>query len=114
MVDLHAAFDIYLLPSYYREDVVRSGMEAAAMAKPVITANSRVCRQVVDDGITGMLVPPRDADAVTKAVAALATDPARRQAMGLAGRAKAEAEFDDRRCVQITLDLYKQLLGRAC
>jgi hypothetical protein len=34
--------------------------------------------------------------------------------MGKAGRAKAEAEFDDRRCVQITLDLYKQLLGRAC
>jgi glycosyltransferase involved in cell wall biosynthesis len=114
MVDLHAAFDIYLLPSYYREGVVRSGMEAAAMATPVITANSRGCRQVVDDGITGILVPPRDADAVTEAVAALATDPARRQAMGKAGRAKAEAEFDDRRCVQITLDLYKQLLGRAC
>ena len=62
MVDLHAAFDIYLLPSYYREGVLRSGMEAAAMATPIITADSRGCRQVVDDGITGTLTfRPRDA-----------------------------------------------------
>ncbi len=58
--ELYPAFDVYALASH-REGFPRSAMEAAAMARPVIATNIRGCRQVVDDGHTGLLVPVRDA-----------------------------------------------------
>ena len=66
---------------------------------------------MVDDGVTGTLVPVGDAVAIADAVAALAEDGARRTAMGAAGRAKALREFDDRKVIDITLGVYEQLLG---
>jgi len=107
----YAAFDIYALASY-REGFPRSAMEAAAMGLPVVATDIRGCRQVVDDGRTGRLVPVRDAAALADAVAALAADPAARRAMAGAARAKAERDFDQRRCVDITLTTYESLLGR--
>jgi glycosyltransferase involved in cell wall biosynthesis len=86
-------------------------MEAATMGKPLVVTNVRGCRQVVDDGISGMLVPVRDGAALAGAVASLASDPHRRAAMGTAGRAKAARDFDERRSVEITLEVYEQLLG---
>jgi glycosyltransferase involved in cell wall biosynthesis len=109
--DLYHGFDLFVLPSY-REGFPRAAMEAAASAVPVIATDVRGCRQVVDDGTTGLLVPVRDADALASAIAALAGDPGRRRAMGVAGRRKAEAEFDDRRQVAITLEVYERLLAR--
>jgi glycosyltransferase involved in cell wall biosynthesis len=50
-------------------------------------------REVVEDGVTGLLVPPDDATALTTAIRTLVDDPARRAAMGAAGRARAAAEF---------------------
>ena len=64
--DLYAAFDMYVLASY-REGFPRSAMEAAAMGLPVVATDIRGCRQVVEHGSTGLLVPPRDAAALTDA-----------------------------------------------
>lgn len=108
--DLYAAMDVYALASH-REGFPRSAMEAAAMGKPVVVTDVRGCRQVVDDRVTGRLVPVRDAPALAQAVAELASDAPARAAMGAAGRAKAAREFDDRRVVDITLGVYEQLLG---
>jgi glycosyltransferase involved in cell wall biosynthesis len=108
--DLYAAMDLYVLASY-REGFPRSAMEAAAMGRALVVTDVRGCRQVVDDGVTGRLVPVGDAGALADAIAALATDDAGRAAMGRAGRAKAEREFDDRRVIDITLGVYEQLLG---
>jgi glycosyltransferase involved in cell wall biosynthesis len=66
---------------------------------------------VVDDGVTGLLVPPRDADALTAALAELVRDQPRGAAMGAAARMKAEAEFDDRTVVERTLATYRRLLA---
>jgi glycosyltransferase involved in cell wall biosynthesis len=107
---LYPAMDIGVLASY-REGFPRAAMETAAMGKPLVVTNVRGCRLVVDDGISGLLVPVRDGAALADAVAALATDPARRAAMGAAGRAKAARDFDERRSVEITLGVYEQLLG---
>jgi glycosyltransferase involved in cell wall biosynthesis len=107
----YAAFDLYALASY-REGFPRSAMEAAAMGLPVVATDIRGCRQVVDDGRTGRLVPVRDAAALADAIASLANDPAARRAMAVAAREKAEAEFDERRCIDITLETYESLLGR--
>jgi len=109
--DLYHGFDIFVLPSY-REGFPRSAMEAAASAVPVIATDIRGCRQAVDHGVTGLLVPVHDDAALAGAVQELADDPDRRVAMGRAGRVKAEAEFDDRAVVETTLAVYERLLAR--
>jgi glycosyltransferase involved in cell wall biosynthesis len=107
---LYPAMDLYVLASY-REGFPRSAMEAAAMGLPLVVTNVRGCRQVVDDGITGSLVPVGDAQALAEAVAAIANDESKRRSMGRAGREKALREFDDRKVIDITLGVYEQLLG---
>ena len=103
--DLYAGFDVFVLPSY-REGFPRSAMEAAACGLPVIATDIRGCREVVDHGVNGLLVPLHDVDALADALSGLAADPALRGTMGARARAKAEAEFDDRQVIRTTLDTY--------
>ena len=109
--DLYAGMDLYVLASH-REGFPRSAMEAAAMGLPVVATDIRGCRQVVDDGTTGRLVPVRDAGALTDAIADLVADPDARRAMGTAARRKARREFDQRRVIDLTLEVYSALLHR--
>jgi glycosyltransferase involved in cell wall biosynthesis len=109
---IYRALDLYVLASY-REGFPRSAMEAAAMALPMVATDIRGCRQVVDDGHTGLLVPARDAEALANAIERLATDADLRGKMAEAARAKAEAEFDQQTVIDITLDVYSRELSRA-
>jgi len=111
MARLYAGMDVHVLASH-REGFPRSPMEAAAMGLPVVATNVRGCRQVVDDGMTGRLVPARDPGALAAAVAELADAPELRRRFGVGARQKAVREFDDRRCVTITVDTYRRLLAR--
>jgi glycosyltransferase involved in cell wall biosynthesis len=108
--DLYSAMDLYVLASY-REGWPRSAMEAAAMGVPVIATDIRGCRQVVESGVTGLLVPPRDAMALVAAIERLAADAEARVAMGAHARTKALHDFDERRVVELTLAVYERLLG---
>ncbi|MFN3218073.1 MAG: glycosyltransferase family 4 protein [Acidimicrobiales bacterium] len=108
--DLYQAMDLYVLASY-REGFPRSAMEAAASGLPIVATDIRGCRQVVEPDHNGLLVPARDARALAEAIARLATDPTLRARMRDAALTKAQAEFDDRRQVQITLDTYERLLA---
>ena len=67
-------------------------------------------REVVTDGETGFLVPPRDAEALAGALQRLAEDGALRQRLGNAARRRAEETFGDATVVAATLALYRQLL----
>lgn len=92
-----AAADCTVLPSYYMEGTPRCLLEAAAMACPIITTDWVGCRNVVDDGANGFLCRARDAeDLADKMMAMVRLAPAQRAAMGAAGRAKVEREFDER------------------
>lgn len=105
-------FDVFALPSY-REGFPRAAMEASAMGVPVVASNIRGCRQVVDDGVTGFLVPPQDSSALTCALDCLLDDRARRMRFGSAARNRAIAEFDQDRVIARTLAVYRsQLLAR--
>jgi glycosyltransferase involved in cell wall biosynthesis len=106
---LYSAMDLYVLASF-REGFPRSAMEAAAMGLPLVVTNIRGCRQVVDDGVNGVLVNVRDSNALTAAIIALARDPLLRQRMGRASTEKAKREFDQQRVIDITLEVYDQLL----
>ena len=113
MVSLFRGMDLYVLASH-REGYPRAAMEAAAMGLPSVVTNVRGCRQVVEDGETGLLVPVRDVASLETAIGTLAADPDRRHAMGAAARAKALRHFDVKRCIDITLSTYRRLLdGRA-
>jgi glycosyltransferase involved in cell wall biosynthesis len=108
---LYLAMDVYVLASH-REGFPRSAMEAAAMSLPIVATDIRGCRQVVDHGRTGLLVPVRNAPALADAIVSLVASAERRAHMGEAARRKALAEFDDRRQVEITLGAYECLLGQ--
>ncbi len=109
---LYPGFDMYVLPSY-REGFPRSAMEAAASGLPVIATDIRGCRQVVVHHSTGLLVPPRDAEALASAVAEVAADPVRREAMGFAARRKAEEDFDDREVIRRSIAAYERVTEAA-
>ncbi|CAN5322248.1 MAG: GNAT family N-acetyltransferase [Acidimicrobiia bacterium] len=107
----YAAMDLFVLASH-REGFPRAAMEAAAMGLPVIATDIRGCRQVVEDGATGRLVPVADPAALSAAITAIGDDPAAMAAMGKASRAKAHAEFDEDRIVHTVFSTYHAVAKR--
>ncbi|VVE20151.1 group 1 family glycosyl transferase [Pandoraea communis] len=96
-----------VLPSY-REGLSRTLLEASAMGRPLIASNVPGCRDVIDDGVTGRLVPARDAAALTACVRDMARMPANALVlMGDAGRAKVAREFDE----HVVIAEYFRILG---
>jgi len=103
MKDLLSLADVVTLPSYYREGLPMVLMEGLAMKKPVVTTDSVGCRDVVDEGKNGFLVPVRDSEAFASAIEKLVSDDLLRARFGENSRAKAEAEFDQTVVVQRAL-----------
>lgn len=92
-----AAASCVVLPSY-REGLPRSLLEGSAMARPLIASDVPGCRDVVDDGVTGLLCAARSARALAAAMERmLGMSPAARSAMGAAGRRKVETDFAQER-----------------
>jgi len=105
VAELTALCDVYVLPSY-REGVPRTLLEAAAMGKPIVTTDTVGCREVVEDGVNGILVPVRDSIGLAGAIERLLADDRLRVELGAQGRVKAIREFDVRQVVQQYLELY--------
>ena len=109
MPALFASVDVVVLPSY-REGLPKGLIEAAACALPLVTTDVPGCREVVSDGVDGLLVPPRDAVALARAIARLADDPELAARLGAAAREKALSQFDERIVIRRTLETYEELL----
>jgi glycosyltransferase involved in cell wall biosynthesis len=101
---LLAAADIFVLPSYF-ESLPMSVIEAMLSGLPVVASDIRGPREQVVNGVTGLLVPPRQVEPLAAALARLAADQALRAAMGAAGRDRALALYDETKVVARTLDL---------
>jgi glycosyltransferase involved in cell wall biosynthesis len=99
-----AAADIFVLPSYF-EAMPMSVIEAMLVGLPVVASDIRGPRDQVVPGVTGLLVPPRQAAPLTEALARLAADGGLRAAMGRAGRERAVALYDEGMVVARSLDL---------
>jgi glycosyltransferase involved in cell wall biosynthesis len=91
-----AACSLYVLPSY-AEGRPRSVLEALATGRPVITCDSPGCRQTIEDGVQGTLVPPGNAGALASAIAGLLRDPGRAEKMAKEARILAEQVYDVRK-----------------
>jgi glycosyltransferase involved in cell wall biosynthesis len=107
--DLYAVMDVLAHPSH-REGFPRAPMEAASMGVPCVVSDERGCRQTVDDGVNGYLVPLRDHHALAARLLELLTDDEKRRGFGEAGRKKAEAEFDERLVFDRIVRTYERLL----
>lgn len=108
MAHLLASVDVMVLPSY-REGLPRSLVEAAACGLPLITTDVPGCREVVRDGMDGLLVPVKDSAALAQAIRRLQDDPEFARQLGQAARNKARAQFDERIVIQHTMDVYAEL-----
>jgi glycosyltransferase involved in cell wall biosynthesis len=107
-----AAADCVVLPSWYREGVPRSLLEAASMGKPLIAADSVGTREPVKDGVNGFLCRPRDpADLAEKMEAMLDMSNGRRAAMGDASRSFMKERFDEQIVIRAYLDAVDRLAG---
>ncbi|HJQ91903.1 MAG TPA: glycosyltransferase family 4 protein [Acidimicrobiia bacterium] len=109
--ELYLAFDIFVLPSY-REGFPRAAMEAAASGLPLVVTDVRGCREVVEDGVNGTLVPARDPGALATAVDSLVKNPDLRNEMGRSGARRARQHFDERDVVERVLLAYLEVAGR--
>lgn len=102
-----------VLPSY-REGLPRSLLEAAAMARPLIATDVPGNRQLVRDGVNGLLCQARDPHALAEAMRTIGDmGPTRRAAMGQAARDTVEREYDERNVVGAYLDALEQLAPAA-
>ncbi len=96
-------------PTYYPEGLSNVLLESSACGRPIITTDRSGCREVIDDGVNGYMIPQKDSEALIAAIEKfLALSNEERKAMGLAGRKKVEKEFDR----QIVVDAYMKELER--
>lgn len=106
-----ATSDCIVLPSFYREGVPKSLLEAGAMGKPIITTNSIGCRETVDDSINGFLCEPRSTESLTlmlDKMIDIGYDA--RLKMGIASRKKIEREFDEKIVIRRYLEAVRTAL----
>lgn len=98
-----AQVDCMVLPSYYREGVPKSLLEAGAMGKPIVTTDNVGCRETVDHGVNGFLCQTLCTSSLTEMLERVINmSYEERLAMGLKSRKKIESEFDE----QIVIDKY--------
>jgi sugar transferase (PEP-CTERM/EpsH1 system associated) len=110
--DLLACMDVFVLPSL-GEGISNTVLEAMATGLPVIATRVGGNPELVQDGVTGLLVPVGDVPALAAAIAALVDDPARCDRMGRAAVQRVTTDFDWERTVSAYLRVYDELLGLA-
>ncbi|MFV9474867.1 glycosyltransferase family 4 protein [Advenella sp. RU8] len=110
IASLYARSHIVALPSY-REGLPKSLVEAAACGRAVVTTDVPGCRDAIEIGKSGLLVPVKDAQKLYEAVARLAADDNLRLSMGNEGRILALEAFDIRKVVDMHLAIYEELLA---
>jgi glycosyltransferase involved in cell wall biosynthesis len=109
MPELYALMDVFVLPSY-REGFPLSPMEASAMSVPCVVTDIRGCREAVEHGRNGLLVPPGDVQSLADAMIELLTDREKARRMGEEGRRIALDRFDERLVFEKVKAEYARLL----
>ncbi|NKB68619.1 MAG: glycosyltransferase [Candidatus Latescibacteria bacterium] len=110
MPELYLSMDVAVLPSY-REGIPRALLEAGAMGTAMAASNIRGCREVIDDGTTGLLFGLKDVDHFSAQIASLLGDSHYRQQLAAAGRSRIMAEFTEFKATQRLAALYQQFLS---
>ncbi len=112
VLSVHKAFDVFVMSSV-TEGLGTSLLDAMSCGKPVVATSAGGIPEVVKDGETGLLVPPRDEAAMARAIVALLGDAHSRQTMGMAGLARVRERFSVERMVHDTLRVYQRVAMHA-
>jgi glycosyltransferase involved in cell wall biosynthesis len=110
MPEVLAKASLVVLPSY-REGMPKALLEAAATGRAIVTSDAPGCRDVVEPGKNGELVPIKDAQALAQVIGRLLGDRKLLETMGRRSREKAEAEFGVERVVAAHMEIYRELLA---
>ncbi len=107
--ELMAQFDIFLAPSLW-EGFGLVFLEAMAQSVPVVASRVSAIPEVVLDGETGVLVPPKDSTEIASAIQKLLDAPELAKKMGMAGRLRLETHFSPQRMIDQTIALYREVM----
>lgn len=111
-VKFYPAFDIHCMPSIDQEGMPNVVMEASAAGLPVVASNVAGVPELIENGITGLLVPPNDVEILAEQLQKLLQDSDIRQRMGQAGIEKMDRGFSVAKMVTRMTKIYEQLLLR--
>lgn len=111
ILDLLKQSHVMAFPSWYREGLPKSVIEAEAIGRPVVTTDSVGCRDTVVDGENGFIIPVKDSEALAMALKKLIDDSDLRKTMGRNARTFAESKFDIKDVIKVHLDVYESVLG---
>jgi glycosyltransferase involved in cell wall biosynthesis len=106
--EVWAEAHIAVQPSRGGEGIPKSLLEAGASARPLVTTDVPGCRELVTDGVNGLIVPPNDPVALADALTRLAGDPDLRRRLGEQARATVESQHTDVAVAAATLELYRR------
>ena len=109
MYPVYCDSDIVVLPSY-REGLPKALIEACAVGRPIVTTDVPGCRECVDEGVNGYLVPLKSVNELAEAIEKLILSPVDRKMFGIASRKKAEEEFSIENVIEKTFAIYDYLL----
>lgn len=113
--DVHQLLEqshVFAFPSYYKEGLPKSCIEAAAVGRPIITCDSTGCRDTVIDGQTGYLIPIKDSESLADCLKILFDNKELRKEMGLESRKYAEEKFSLKDVVNVHMKIYGELSSR--
>jgi len=108
--ELSAACDVFCMPSTKREGLARAIIEAMCYRVPPVVTDAGGSPELVVDGESGFVVPPRDARAIADAIERLYRDPDLRTRMGAAARERIATDFRNEDTVRKTIALYEELV----
>jgi len=111
MYPVYCDSDIVVLPSY-REGLPKSLIEACAVGRPIVTTDVPGCRECVDEGVNGYLVPLKSVKELADAIEKLILSSEDRRIFGIASRKKAEEEFSIKNVIERTFSIYEILLRK--
>lgn len=109
VLELLKSCHIVAFPSYYKEGLPKSLIEAAAVGRPIVTTNSIGCKETVVDGYNGYLIPVKDSDTLAEKLNLLFEDENLRRNMGRNSRILAEKDFSIENVIHRHLEIYSQL-----
>lgn len=109
---LQAACDACILPSLEREGLPRSVIEGMAYGLPAIVTDAGGSAELVEQGVSGLIIPPGSAQAIAAAVMGLKSDPEKCERMGAAARKRIESHFNIHTTVEKTFALYLELAAK--
>ena len=109
LLNIFRSLDLFVIPSVEGDTIPQVLMQALAMGLPVVSTTTGSIPDVVQDGVTGYVVPPRDADALADRIVALLGDPGLRMDMGRRGRAMVERDYSLSRMLDRLEDVYRKV-----